>query len=222
MSHMPQYQHQQQPVIPLVGLHQPHEQKGYAQINQYASSPSLHHGDSVKDIEERSRLKKLGAKIYKRYKIMSGIARGFSAILNMIMFAFMALVIGVFYASRDNIALGRNIWPKTTTEWPTFLLLGASFLTFAGSVITVIIYCCCFNRAAESWKLAAFGYVIHIGTWLIVTFIYRYEKKLDDLWGWSCSEIAWKLQDEGHTSVNFERLCTVQVSSCSFLAKKIV
>jgi hypothetical protein len=146
---------------------------------------------------------------------MATTSRGISAMLNMLMFAFMAFVMVVFYTTRDDSALGRKIWPKNGKTWPTILLLAASFLTFLGSLVTLVIFCCCFKRAAESWKLAAFGYAIHIGAWLVVTIIYRYEKALNDLWGWSCSDIAAQLQNEGNASVNFHRLCTIQVGFLS-------
>jgi hypothetical protein len=211
MSHFPQYPAQQQPTIPLVGFHQQPEQKGYAQVNQYASVPSLQ-PDYSKNIEEQNKWKKLAKEVHHRHKAMAMTSRGLSVILNMLMFAFMALTLIVFYTTRDEFALGRDIWPKNRKDWPTILLLGASFLTFVGSLITLIIYCCCFKRAAESWKLAFFGFVIQIGAWLVVTFLYRYEKRLNDLWGWSCSSIATKLQNEGNASVDFHKLCTIQVS----------
>jgi hypothetical protein len=211
MSHLPQYPVQQEPTIPLVGFQAP-SQKGYAQVDQY-TTPSLPQPNYEKTMEDRNKYKELGKKLYARHKAMALTSRGISAVLNMLMFAFMALVIVIFYSTRDDQALGRGIWPKNGKEWPTILLLAASFLTFVGSVITLVIFCCCFKRAAESWKLAAFGYVIHIVAWVAVTTIYRTEKRLDDLWGWSCSDIATKLQDEGHASVDFNKLCTVQVRS---------
>ena len=57
-------------------------------------------------------------------------------------------------------------------------------------------------------------YILHIGVWVIVSNIYKAEKGLDDLWGWSCSEKAQAVQKFSGGEIDFGVLCQVQVS-CS-------
>lgn len=219
MSHYPQYPQAQQPTIPLMGIHQPPPQQGYSHVNeqnnsqqpyQYSPPPPL---NPKKDgnLHERVSLKVLAEKIHKRISALSALSRGISSITNLIMFAFMAFTMFTFYSTKDEQALGRSIWAKNWKTWPTVLVLVASFLTFCASLLALLLFCCCFKKAANSWKMVVFTYAIHISMWLLVTFLYRWEKALNDLWGWSCSEQAGELQHKGNASVNFDRLCQIQV-----------
>ncbi|TVY51583.1 hypothetical protein LCER1_G006798 [Lachnellula cervina] len=149
-----------------------------------------------------------------KVKTLRMASRAISTALNMVMFAFMAFVIATFYATRHDTALGRSIWPKVDAKvWPTIMLLASSLITFLMSLFVLCFYCLCFKRASESWKLVVVTYVVHIGVWLVVTTLYRQQKALNDIWGWSCTEIAAKLQNEGHSKVNFQHLCKIQTAS---------
>ncbi|TVY24153.1 hypothetical protein LHYA1_G007703 [Lachnellula hyalina] len=146
-----------------------------------------------------------------KVKTLRMFSRAISTALNMVLFAFMAFVIATFYATRNDTALGRTIWPEVNPKvWPTIMLLASSLITFLMSLSVLCFYCFCFKRASESWKLVVATYVIHIGVWLVVTILYRQQKALNDIWGWSCTQIATKLQDEGHSRVNFQQLCKIQ------------
>ncbi|CAG8955691.1 hypothetical protein HYFRA_00010957 [Hymenoscyphus fraxineus] len=212
MSHYPQYPQTQQTTIPMVGMQQP-PQHGYVHVNEQHNSTSYPPPLTPKKDEklhERVSLKVRVEKIRKRLSALSALSRGLSSITNLIMFVFMAFTIFTFYSTRDEQALGRSIWAKDQKTWPTFLVLAASFVTFCASLLALLLFCCCFKRAANSWKVVVFTYAIQIAMWLLVTFLYRYEKRLNDLWGWSCSDIAWELQHKGNASVNFDRLCDIQ------------
>lgn len=160
-----------------------------------------------------------GNRLHEAIKLWKGrvsrvraISRVISALLDTVMFAFMAFVISVFLATRHDEALGRPIWPRDPKTWPTVMLLVASLATMAASILVALYYCCCFKRAADSWKVIVVSYGIHIALWIVVTFLYRWEKALDDLWGWSCTDIATELQERGHINVDFSKLCVIQVS----------
>jgi hypothetical protein len=128
------------------------------------------------------------------------------------MFAAMVAVTLIFVNTRSEITDGRPIWPRSPVEWPTYLLLGGAFLSFATAVFTMIMFCCCYERSTRSWKLALFINGIEVLYWVIVTIVYRKEKQISDLWGWSCSEVAQDLQRDGG-SVHFDKLCTLQTIS---------
>lgn len=139
------------------------------------------------------------------------ISRMTSAVINIVMFAFMSFVISVFISTRHDEALGRSIWPRSPKTWPTYMLLVASLLTMITSILLLLYYCLFPKRAAESWKVIVLSYAIHIILWLLVTFLYRLEKAISDLWGWSCTDIAKDLQAKGDIAVDFSKLCSIQV-----------
>lgn len=96
------------------------------------------------------------------------------------------------------------------------MLLGGAGLTLLLSAVTLFSYCFCFDKARGSWKLTLVKYVIHILAWIIISALYRYENGLhgvnNDLWGWSCSQEAAVIQPEFNGVVNFQSLCSVQVT----------
>lgn len=162
--------------------------------------------------DEKRKLKETFEKLKKKIRAFRTASRAISTALNMVMFAFMAFVIATFYATRHDTALGRTIWPLGETKvWPTIMLLATSLVTFVLSVFVLCFYCFRYKQASESWKLVVVTYGIHIGVWIVVTVLYRQQKVLNDLWGWSCTDIADELQKAGHSRVNFEQLCKIQV-----------
>lgn len=176
--------------------------------SQYSPVPN----NNEKLEAEKTVLSKTIEKWKKRVKTFRMASRALSTALNMVMFAFMAFVIATFYATRHDTALGRSIWPKEDPKvWPTIMLLASSLVTFLLSVFVLCFYCVCYKRASESWKLVVLTYAIHIGVWLVVTTLYRQQKQLNDLWGWSCTDIATELQKKGDSRVNFQKLCKIQV-----------
>lgn len=176
--------------------------------SEYHGIPNKHEDIGLQDKNFFSTV----TKWKKRITRIRTISRMLSAILNIIMFAFMSLVVAIFIGTRNHEALGRPIWPRDPKVWPTVLLLVASLVTMLASLATLLYYCCCFKRAADSWKVIVTSYTIHIGVWLVVTFLYRYEKALSDLWGWSCTDVAADLQASGNIGVDFAKLCRIQVS----------
>ncbi|KAI9767294.1 MAG: hypothetical protein M1839_004538 [Geoglossum umbratile] len=146
----------------------------------------------------------------RRIRFVRMLSRSISAFLNVVMFAFMTLVIAVFLSTRHDQAIGRSVWPKDPKTWPTVMLLVASLVTLTLSIFVLFYYCLCFKRAVESWKVIVVIYGIHISVWITVVYLYRWEKTLNDLWGWSCTDIAKKIQASGNSKVDFSKLCKIQ------------
>ena len=132
-----------------------------------------------------------------------------------IMFAIMVELIIVRQRTLTVVRGGRNPWPKETKIWPTYMLLAASGSTVVLALVSLVFYCCAYDRAHRSWKLTLVRNVMHVLIWITVSALYRYEKSLggkpDDLWGWSCSPEAQKIQAEFQDVVHFRSLCTAQV-----------
>ncbi|TVY62890.1 hypothetical protein LSUE1_G009997 [Lachnellula suecica] len=195
--------------VPGEGLPAGYTTPSQPYTSQYQSVPSKN-----EDLEaEKSALRKTLDEWKKKIKLLRMASRATSAVLNVLMFAFMAFVISTFLVTRDDAALGRNIWPQSPKTWPTYMLLAASLVTFVLSVFVLCFYAFCFRRASESWKLVVLTYVIHIGVWVVVATLYRTEKVTNDLWGWSCTDIATELQMKGGSKVDFQKLCKIQSAS---------
>ena len=163
-----------------------------------------------------SRLRQRKYQTLKRFlRIGKIITKVITVIFSAIMFAIMLFMVIEYQTTKNEVHGGRTAWPKQPKLWPTFMLLVGAGFTLFSSFITLLSYCCTFNKARRSWKLTVVKYVIHIGSWLIISTLYRYEKSThgvnNDLWGWSCSTEAAALQSEFDGVVNFSSLCSVQV-----------
>jgi hypothetical protein len=147
----------------------------------------------------------------RRISYMRTSSRMLSSCLNVAMFGMMVDVIKVFLATRNDQALGRSIWPKEPKTWPTYLLLIVALITLIVSIALLVYHCFYFKRATDSWKAIAVSYGVEFTLWFVTTFLYRWEKTLEDLWGWSCADIAKDLQ-AADPNINFDTLCVIQVS----------
>lgn len=172
-------------------------------------SESIPEQSSVEE-GRKARLRRLVSRLQYFIRALNLGSRILSSILNGIMFAFMLVILITFVRSRHDIALARNIWPQDPKIWPTILLLVSAALTLSVSIAPLIVQCLYPQRFVARWKWVAVNYGMQIIAWIVVSILYRTEKALDDLWGWSCSEVAQKLQGDGHADVAFHDLCTVQ------------
>ena len=149
---------------------------------------------------------------YKRMKRMRQTSRSVSACTSAFMFAAMTAISIIFANTQSERIDGRPIWPREPEEWPTYLLLVGAGVSLLTAIVTMLMFCCCYERASRSWKLILLLNSVEVTYWIIVAVVYRKEKRLNDLWGWSCSEIADELQ-AGGGSVHFDRLCVLQTIS---------
>jgi hypothetical protein len=149
---------------------------------------------------------------YKRMKAMRQRSRAVSTVTSSFMFAAMVAVTIIFVNTESELINGRPIWPRQPVEWPTYLLLAGALISLLSAVITLIFFYIAYERASKSWKLVLALQSIEVGYWIVVAVVYRKEKQLSDLWGWSCSNVANLLQKDGG-SVHFDKLCTLQTVS---------
>lgn len=174
-----------------------------------------------------SRLRQRRYQTLKRYlRIGKIVTKVITLLFSTIMFAIMLFMVIKYSTTKSDFRGGRTAWPKQPKLWPTFMLLVGAGLTLLLSLITLLSYCCAFERARRSWKLTVVKYVIHIGAWIVISTLYRYEKSAhgvnNDLWGWSCSTEAAALQSEFNGVVDFSSLCSVQVSRLSVAGKEVM
>lgn len=194
-------------------------------VEPLLNKPSVGHGASIGQQAAQSlnmidpstnRLKQRNFQKWKQIlRIGQLLTKAITILFSTIMFGFMVFMTSKYQSTNDEVRGGRTAWPKDPKLWPTFMLLAASGVTLTLSFVTLLIYCCNFNRARGSWKVTILKYTVHIGAWICVSIIYRYEKSLhninNDLWGWTCSEEVAALQKEFDGVVNFSALCNIQV-----------
>ena len=87
-------------------------------------------------------------------------------------------------------------------------------MTLLVSISVLVFYCVRYEQAVRSWKVVMVMVGCEVLVWVIITTLYRAEKKRGDLWGWSCLQIARDLEHDltGHKNANFHTLCKIQVS----------
>ena len=186
-----------------------------------ATKPLVHSSEAavpqpLKIQTPNSRLRQRKYQTLKRYlRIGKQATNGITILFSTVIFAIMTYTVITFEITKDEFRGGRTAWPKEPKTWPMFMLLVCAGITLLLSIITLFSYCCAFSKAQRSWKLTMVRYVIHIGTWVIVSVLYRYERSThgipDDIWGWSCSAKAATLQTQFSGVVTFSTLCSVQV-----------
>ena len=197
---------------PLAPIEEPVSPIGYAPP-QKASNPG---GGRPFNRLRAQRLEK-----FKRWlRILRVLSKILSTLFSTVMFAIMVFVLfryqhtkNLAHDAKAGVQAATTAWPQNAKIWPTLMLLTGSGVTLATSSITLMTYCCCWNRR-RSWKVTVLNYAIHIGAWFVLTTLYRYEKGLhnvnNDLWGWSCGPTADSIQSD-FPQLNFDGLCKVQV-----------
>jgi hypothetical protein len=114
--------------------------------------------------------------------------------------------------------VNRTPWAKDSKVWPTYMYFGVAALALVLNLVILVSYRFGINVANKAATMTT--WVIMIGNlvvWSVAASLYRSEKdkggKANDLWGWTCSSAADKIQDVFARDVNFDKFCTTQVSS---------
>lgn len=182
-----------------------------SQVNISAQEPLRPH----KTPSQFDRLTHRKREKLKRYlRLVQQASKVLTTLFSLVMFGLTAYIQIKFQITKGTLRDDRGPWPKNPKLWPTIMLLVASGLTLITTTVMLFAYCCCYQKTQTSWKITVARYAVHIVSWAIVAFLYRYEKGLNgknnDLWGWSCAEEATAIQTEFNGVVNFKFLCSTQ------------
>jgi len=122
-----------------------------------------------------------------------------------------------FVVVSDGTRLERGPWSLHTKAWPTYMYFAIALVSLIFNGAVVIAYARSIRAAnkvdtiASSWSWAVLAG--HVIMWTVGIILYKKEKKINDLWGWSCSKAAAKIQEEFLDEVNFSQYCSVQAYS---------
>lgn len=151
------------------------------------------------------------SKLRRWVKIIVAISHVCSCLFALVMEVAMCYMMYKFYKTKDDSAYGRSSpWAKNTKLWPTIILLAASGVTVLLSV-AILVALCCLSKKKKAMFSISYS-LIHIGAWVGVVVLYRVGKTGDDLWGWSCSSEAGKIQSLYKHELDFSAMCNTQVS----------
>jgi hypothetical protein len=139
----------------------------------------------------------------------------------------------VQYLETKNLRLknGTDVWPTDLVLWPTYLLLGVSFITFVSNGL--LLFVPCMHRSSHSYDtvspyevattkaarkrtsnlLSGSQYVataLYFIAWAVSSGLYQFANTGGDLWGCTCSSTASEIQPQVQSFLNFGRLCSVQ------------
>lgn len=121
----------------------------------------------------------------------------------------------------DGTIKNRTAWAKESKVWPTWMYFVVAGISLALNLLILVAYAFGVDKAnliasvstAFSWTMLLGNLVV----WCIAASLYRTEKdkdnKSNDLWGWTCSPAARKIQKEFAGEIDFNRYCDIQVSS---------
>lgn len=183
----------------------------------FEDSPNPQLSPSMKKPGQFNRLKQRKAEQWKRYaRLLKLVSQFVTSLFSLAMFGIMVFVLVKYETTKNTIRDGRGPWPKHVKLWPSIMLLAGAGFTLILSVFVLFAYCCCFKMTQQSWKFTVARYALHIISWAVISFLYRYEKSLhgnsNDLWGWACAKEATALQPAFNAVLDFDSLCGVQVS----------
>lgn len=133
-----------------------------------------------------------------------------------------------FFATKDVVrgvnGQSRTAWAHDTITWYTYMYFAIATISLVLNSAIMIAYMRGIrhaNRAASVASIWSTAVLIgHITVWAVSSALYRYGKepkdgKFRDLWGWTCSPAAQKIQEIFKDQINFDQYCNVQVSSSS-------
>jgi hypothetical protein len=122
--------------------------------------------------------------------------------------------------STNGTIVNRTAWAKDSKTWPTYMYFAVAFVSLVLNFIIIFSYKFGVKYANKAAVVATtFSWVVMAGNlvvWSVAASLYRTEKdkggKSNDLWGWTCSPAAKKIQKEFAGEVDFDRFCNIQVS----------
>lgn len=206
--------------IPGFSSNKPYAQASYTELGTPLYQPTAYCGPPppMQQCDPQTNPKNTAmisrfSKVRRWTKIARMCSYSFSALFSIFMESIMFYVTYKHYKTKDLTTYGRpeGPWAANTKVWPTYMLAAASIVTSLFSLVSLIALCC---RAKRVGKVFGLIYTIaHISSWVAVSATYRIAKTGDDLWGWSCSDVAKEIQQQlGSDVLNFESLCTLQAS----------
>jgi len=150
-----------------------------------------------------------------RLKRITFIGRVLSVLMSAYMTGSMLYALIKYMNTKDKtLSDGSHPWSPDTVLWPTLMILATSGITFLMNTITLCFYLKSTDAADKSDTVMTYlGYAItltHGIIWAINMGLFKMANTGNDLWGWSCGNVADEIQSEVKSYLNFNILCSIQ------------
>jgi len=181
-----------------------------------SQEPPRHSGfaPAIPDLEEKD------SKYKKSIRILRFVTRLLSVILNALVIGVLSFSLFKYFTTKSHPISSTNAshpWAEPATLWPTFVLLGIAVVTFFMNFFTLLAYCCgvgAANKVNSCSTVVSYIFLgVHVLLWVMATGAFKLGSNGKDLWGYSCSSEADKLQAEVKSFVDFGKLCTMQTGA---------
>lgn len=113
----------------------------------------------------------------------------------------------------------RTAWHKDSKAWPTWMYFFVAGVSVLLNFVILFAYKFGVEKANKAAIVATTFTWITLGgnlvVWSVAAGLYRSERDKggvsNDLWGWTCSPAAKKIQQEFAKEIDFNQYCNVQV-----------
>ncbi|KAI9680242.1 MAG: hypothetical protein M1822_007241 [Bathelium mastoideum] len=165
-------------------------------------------------------------KLKYRIRVLKVLSRFLSLILSLATLAPLSLTLQKFLSTRDVLipvnGVPRTAWSASPKTWPMYMYITLAAISTVLNLIILLAYLRSIRQANRASAVASvFESVVlvgHVAIWAAGAALYRVGKDegehARDLWGWTCSLGAAKIQNEFSKEINFGRYCNIQVSAC--------
>lgn len=123
-------------------------------------------------------------------------------------------------SEKKNGPEGPSAWPEDAKTWPTLMMLGVSLMSLVSNAAVMVSYCCGQSSANRTDSVSSFfsaaEMVVHALCWGVSAVLFKQQsllKGFHDLWSWSCAAADDERQKMYADVVNFQFLCTTNVST---------
>ncbi|KAI9691336.1 MAG: hypothetical protein M1820_009757 [Bogoriella megaspora] len=176
----------------------------------------FHHDDQLEQMRFRDEHLKY------RIRILKLVARIASFILSVTTLTPLSMTVHKYFSTRDHKlpvnGVERGPWNAQTKTWPTYMYIALAGVSTLFNLLIMVAYFWGIKQANRVSTVSGWfsGSVIvgHLVVWAVGASLYKVGKEeglhARDLWGWSCSEGAERIQNVFANEVNFGRYCNVQ------------
>ncbi|KAF2705602.1 hypothetical protein K504DRAFT_506007 [Pleomassaria siparia CBS 279.74] len=196
---------------------------------KHVSQSTSYHGStgSLDGFEQIQATRKEDEKLKARIRRLRLVTRILALVISVAVFVPITLTLHKYLTTRNVFHMApsvtgqpvnRTAWAKDSKAWPTYMYFGVALVSLILNFVIIFSYkfgVKYANKAAiiattSNWIVMAANLIV----WSVAASLYRTEKdkggKSNDLWGWTCSPAAKKIQKEFAGEVDFDRFCNVQ------------
>ncbi|KAF2793726.1 hypothetical protein K505DRAFT_243686, partial [Melanomma pulvis-pyrius CBS 109.77] len=199
--------------------------------HDHVSQHAYHHGhgstQSSSDFEQIKAIKKEDEKLKARIRRLRLVTRILALLISIAVFVPITLTLHKYLSTRNTFhdvaspagaPMNRTAWAKDSKVWPTYMYFGVATVSLVLNLVIIFSYKFGTKYANKAAVIATtFSWIVMAGNlvvWSVAASLYRTEKdkggKSNDLWGWTCSPAAQKIQKEFAGEVDFDRFCNIQ------------